>query len=551
MGNYKSLSSQELATSSNTPPSLIFANSDYEANIEFSNKKLHLITLNNKKLNLVRHLRILHGSADQSSKKSKRRYNNKLVKHKEKLKTDPEKDTQFLPQIVLVTNSNQNSSSETDYTTINEDQSSLNRIRQEENDLGIVENYYESTSEILDPRTLKRTSSNKNQYFKSDNYFNIDEDEDANEKEVETTPNLEDSIDGGKFKTSDTQIYSTANSIYKLRIKSNSVNNLYSEVVLKQHQNNNNNSPLNEHNATTKTFVNVKSATLASRTGIQLSKILNQSSKKCNIQSLSKLIQKLTTSNKNKKLPPPPPPSKSFDPDQEFYFDLNSSCNKYINNKRPPNLPKALPPPRPPRLSSNSFEIESSPDNSLESSIVFNSSNNNNTTIKNDNKSNLEDNYQSMPEYDYIGVVAAPSCGESDLNINDKESKIVVSSDGTPPRPPPCSTQPHRNLLNDSNNNNVRRTSQVYSSIVESFNVNNIVYYSFTSPSGTTLESVNSTTRPTCDESMSNRTSLSDDNADSNGDKNNKSSKENEMTVHGFTTLIQTCNMKNQSVVKI
>jgi hypothetical protein len=464
MGNYKSLSSSQ------QQPAFIIAeineNGVDATTLLARNRKKngHISLLSSKKLNLVRHFR---NNFNHQRRNEAQRNGFDCTDNKKNLAKSGIYDNEpgvTPPQIALKPPpmQSQQTSTDPDYITISESHFGQHRKQQQQQG----ENFYESTSEILNTHRSNAKPSTKSI---ADNYFSIYGDH----------FNLDGGSGGGCTNTQaerdNTNIdnFFDNYTIHTIIVKANSTNNLYSEVNVAGKAGH---KKYGKSNSATQN--GQKSATLA-KTGINLSKFIN--GRKYNLHSITKLLQKLTRGGASRtgatvtiKIPP-----KSFDPDKEFYFDLNEACRSDR-----PNPPTILPPPLPMTRSNTSDEADSDDNsgfnNQKPDQVDSNDINNNKSGLLN------EDNYQSVPEYDYIatqtvlGGVAAAAAGSSNradiLMIDD------LGQTAAAPEPPPASTQPNR----------ASTMSQLYTSI-EPFNLNNEVYYAFTSPSGTTFASTTTT----------------------------------------------------------
>lgn len=469
MGNYKSVvqcqSDTPGAAGSTNSPAVIIA--DLETKLAQSGKLTSM-----KKMSLVKHLRNLshniskQGAASRAaccgggdSAPPRMVYPDNLEIDGERLESIKEIDEESLPRITL------RHAVEPDYITIGDMAAVKNSI----------ENFYESTSEIMHQRQLLIGNSAN----KSDNYFSIYDAAVYQRDECDTPQGLR--IQNLK-ETTETMVL----------FKSNSTNDLYSEVNLGDKAG---------KKSTCTGVGNLKSVTLSAKTGMNISRLI--ANKKGNLYSISKLIQKLTKNGSKTSaaavfnLPP-----KSFDPRQELYATVS---HDKTDSRHAPEPPTALPPPRP-------------------LSAVYESVNKTNDINNNNNSKEeqvmCEDNYQSMPEYDYIP--------QTMQRTPEPVSSPSSSSPQTPPRPPPASTQP--SLLN--------ATSQQLFTSIEPFNINNQIYYSFTSPSGTTFETDNF--------SLSNTPSLASSSSISN---NQHSSNATNPTSSGASMQKETNSIKKPSVI--
>ena len=436
MGNYKSSSNQHLISFSNS------SSATAAAYIITSINGKPTSILSSTKLNLGKHFKNLNHQGIVAKDCTDNKENNKenLIKNTKRLKPN-------LQEITETTNNMRNSLNvdlpkitlkpvDPDHIIV-EDIDPLERASLTDQDAvnANFDNFYESTSEIL-------TSNRK--VCKSDNYFSI----------------YDENFDHA---TNQTEADYNANTII---VKSNSTNNLYSEVNL----------PSSRHKSVDAQVMGAcsnKSATLA-KTGVNLSKFINN--KKYTLQSITKLLQKLTkkSSSSHNKQHAFKTPTKSFDPNNEFYIDLGTEQEQFsnVNNETRPNRtrfnpPKTMPPPLPNHTNlSDPYQASNNINNGFRiNDLTANVSDLNNS--KDNDVILVEDNYQSVPEYDYIPQV---------IDVGVESAAGLV--DGSPPRPPPASTQPNREF----------NMSNLYTKI-EPFNLKNQVYYSFTSPSGTTFAS--------------------------------------------------------------
>jgi hypothetical protein len=476
MGNYKSLSNPH------QPSTIIIAelNSGAAAALLNANNKkpTHHSVINTTRLNLARHLRLLnshHRCAESATTNTKE--NRATPTSTSAAVTTDQVDNFALPQQILIraTRNNNQSNTDPEYITISE------AGQNGETTSRPVENFYESTSEILDTKTggVACGKLSDNYFSIYDDHFNMIYDSPGNQP----TPNHHMAA-----AATGNQIYFDNNyTIHTIIVKSNSIDNLYSEVNIPNKKSDSNKPGVSQQPG-------CKSATLA-KTGVNLGKFM--SGRKYNLHSITRLLQKLTRIGGGKngqahhrvtiKIPP-----KSFDPSQEFYFDV-AQCAGNNNSKssKRPNPPTILPPPLPTNTncSNTSNEEDNEEDDDTDDTsdtspdqVDFmtghrqhlprgtnkNDLNNNKGAVNNDGMTN-EDNYQSVPEYDYISQSVAGTTVTAGGDI------LMIDDVSVAPQPPPASTQPSRGAANHT-----ASSSQFYSSI-EPFKLNNQVYYSFTS----------------------------------------------------------------------